>query len=42
MHYLIFRNCEVILFNNAVILEEMCKELVAILFVKYHHSHSAL
>ncbi|KAL5244322.1 hypothetical protein ACI65C_011732 [Semiaphis heraclei] len=36
------KNCEVILFNNAVILEEMCKELVAILFVKYHHSHSAL
>lgn len=36
-----FRNDKVKLFESAVILEELCKELVAILFVKYHHSNSA-
>ncbi|XP_060839803.1 FHF complex subunit HOOK interacting protein 2A-like isoform X1 [Rhopalosiphum padi] len=35
------KHFEVIIFNNAVILEELCKELVAVLFVKYHHSNLA-
>ncbi|XP_025208897.1 protein FAM160B1-like [Melanaphis sacchari] len=35
------KNFEAIIFNNAVILEELCKELVAVLFVKYHHSNLA-
>lgn len=39
--FLNFRNDKVKLFESAVILEELCKELVAILFVKYHHSNSA-
>lgn len=34
-----FRNKEEKKFVNAVILEELCKELVAVLFVKYHHSN---
>lgn len=35
------KNFEVIVFNNAVILEELCKELVAVLFVKFHHTNLA-
>lgn len=37
---LYFRNDVAMIFDSAIILEELCKELVAILFVKYHHSNS--
>lgn len=39
--FFFFRNEDVKIFESAVILEELCKEMVAVLFVKYHHSNSA-
>lgn len=36
-----FRDKEAKVFYCAVILEELCKELVAVLFVKYHCSITA-
>lgn len=36
----IFRNDKALLFNSAVLVEELSKELVAVIFIKYHHSNA--